>query len=61
MALFAWIFFTKIYRPFIDPAQAVNIYKHVARAAPCTAMVFVWSYLSDGNPNYTLVQVAGND
>ena len=30
-------------------------------AAPCTAMVFVWSYLTDGDPNYTLVQVSGND
>ena len=30
-------------------------------AAPCTAMVFVWSYLTNGNPAYTLVQVATND
>ncbi len=41
-------------------------YGHIAGAiilgaAPCTAMVFVWSYLSDGDPNYTLVQVSVND
>ena len=34
---------------------------HSVSAAPCTAMVFIWSYLSDGNPAYTLVQVAVND
>lgn len=63
MAFFAWIFFEKIYGAFIDPAQAGE---YIAGAillgvAPCTAMVFVWSYLSEGDPNYTLVQVSVND
>lgn len=63
MAFFAWIFFEKLYGAFIDPAQAGE---YIAGAillgvAPCTAMVFVWSYLSDGDPNYTLVQVSVND
>ncbi|HOK39204.1 MAG: ACR3 family arsenite efflux transporter [Bacteroidales bacterium] len=63
MAFFAWIFFTKIYAAFIDPAQAGEYIAGaiLLGAAPCTAMVFVWSYLSDGNPNYTLVQVSVND
>lgn len=63
MAFFAWIFFEKIYSAFIDPALAGE---YIAGAiilgvAPCTAMVFVWSYLTDGDPNYTLVQVTVND
>ncbi len=63
MAFFAWIFFTKIYAAFIDPSQAGEYIAGaiLLGAAPCTAMVFVWSYLSDGNPNYTLVQVSVND
>lgn len=63
MAFFAWIFFTRIYTAFIDPAQAGEYIAGaiLLGAAPCTAMVFVWSYLSDGNPNYTLVQVSLND
>lgn len=63
MAFFAWIFFTKLYGAFIDP-ELVGEYIAGAillGAAPCTAMVFVWSYLSDGDPNYTLVQVSVND
>lgn len=63
MAIFAWIFFSKLYSAFISPEQAGE---YIAGAillgvAPCTAMVFVWSYLSDGDPNYTLVQVSVND
>ncbi len=63
MAFFAWIFFTQIYQAFISPDQALE---YVAGAillgvAPCTAMVFVWSYLTDGDPAYTLVQVSVND
>lgn len=63
MAFFAWIFFTQIYQAFIAPDQALE---YVAGAillgvAPCTAMVFVWSYLTDGDPAYTLVQVSVND
>lgn len=63
MAFFAWIFFTKIYAAWIDPAMAGEFIAGaiLLGAAPCTAMVFVWSYLSDGDPNYTLVQVSVND
>ncbi|MFV0521728.1 MAG: ACR3 family arsenite efflux transporter [Mangrovibacterium sp.] len=63
MAFFAWIFFTKLYSAFISPEQ---VGEYIAGAvllgaAPCTAMVFVWSYLTDGSPSYTLLQVAIND
>ncbi len=63
MAFFAWIFFTKIYAAFIDPEMAGEYVAGaiLLGAAPCTAMVFVWSYLTDGDPNYTLVQVSVND
>ncbi|WP_187263927.1 ACR3 family arsenite efflux transporter [Pontibacter beigongshangensis] len=63
MAFFAWIFFTKLYAAWISPELA-NEYLAGAillGAAPCTAMVFVWSYLSDGDSNFTLVQVSVND
>jgi len=63
MAFFAWIFFTKIYAAFISPEQAGEYIAGaiLLGAAPCTAMVFVWSYLVNGDPNYTLVQVSIND
>ena len=63
MAFFAWIFFTKIFAAFIDPALAGEYIAGaiILGAAPCTAMVFVWSYLTDGDPNYTLMQVSVND
>ncbi|MFO7672030.1 MAG: ACR3 family arsenite efflux transporter [Bacteroidales bacterium] len=63
MAFFAWIFFTKLYAAFISPEQAGEYIAGaiLLGAAPCTAMVFVWSYLSGGDPNYTLVQVSVND
>ncbi len=63
MAFFAWIFFTKIYAAFISPELAGEYIAGaiLLGAAPCTAMVFVWSYLTDGDPNYTLVQVSIND
>ena len=63
MAFFAWIFFSKIYSAFISPDQAGEYIAGaiLLGAAPCTAMVFVWSYLTDGDPNYTLVQVSVND
>jgi ACR3 family arsenite transporter len=63
MAIFAWIFFTKIYAAFIEPEMAGEYIAGaiLLGAAPCTAMVFVWSYLTDGDPNYTLVQVSVND
>nr|WP_321486612.1 ACR3 family arsenite efflux transporter [uncultured Draconibacterium sp.] len=63
MAFFAWIFFSKIYSAFISPEQAGEYIAGaiLLGAAPCTAMVFVWSYLTNGDPNYTLVQVSVND
>jgi len=63
MAFFAWIFFSKIYAAFISPDLADEYIAGaiLLGAAPCTAMVFVWSYLTDGDPNYTLVQVSVND
>ncbi len=63
MAFFAWIFFSKIYAAYISPEQAGEYIAGaiLLGAAPCTAMVFVWSYLTNGDPNYTLVQVSVND
>jgi ACR3 family arsenite transporter len=63
MAFFAWIFFSKLYSAWITPelAQEYIAGAILLGAAPCTAMVFVWSYLSGGDPNYTLVQVSVND
>ncbi|TLX78303.1 ACR3 family arsenite efflux transporter [Labilibacter sediminis] len=63
MAFFAWIFFSKLYAAFISPDQAGEYIAGaiLLGAAPCTAMVFVWSYLTNGDPNYTLVQVSVND
>lgn len=63
MAFFAWIFFSKLYAAYISPDEASEYIAGaiLLGAAPCTAMVFVWSYLTDGDPNYTLVQVAIND
>ncbi|MFV0593740.1 MAG: ACR3 family arsenite efflux transporter [Draconibacterium sp.] len=63
MAFFAWLFFSKLYAAFISPEQAGEYIAGaiLLGAAPCTAMVFVWSYLTDGDPNYTLVQVSVND
>lgn len=63
MALFAWIFFDHIYAAWISPEDADQYIAGaiLLGAAPCTAMVFVWSYLSKGDANYTLVQVSVND
>ncbi|PIK16386.1 ACR3 family arsenite efflux transporter [Halobacteriovorax sp. JY17] len=63
MAFFAWIFFEKLYMGLISPAMAKEYIAGaiLLGAAPCTAMVFVWSYLTDGDPEYTLVQVSIND
>jgi ACR3 family arsenite transporter len=63
MAFFAWIFFEHLYSAFISPEQAGEYIAGaiLLGAAPCTAMVFVWSYLTDGDPTYTLVQVSLND
>lgn len=59
----AWLFFFVIYK-FLIPQDLAKEYLAGAvllGAAPCTAMVFVWSHLTKGNPAYTLVQVAIND
>ncbi|MEX2362125.1 MAG: ACR3 family arsenite efflux transporter [Balneolaceae bacterium] len=63
MAFFAWIFFDQLYSAWLSPQLADQYIAGaiLLGAAPCTAMVFVWSYLSDGDPNYTLVQVSVND
>lgn len=63
MAFFAWLFFDNIYSAFLNPEEADQYIAGaiLLGAAPCTAMVFVWSYLSSGDPNYTLVQVSVND
>ncbi|MBK9177779.1 MAG: ACR3 family arsenite efflux transporter [Flavobacteriales bacterium] len=63
MAFFAWLFFSKLYSAWLEPelAQEYIAGAILLGAAPCTAMVFVWSYLSGGDPNYTLVQVSVND
>jgi arsenite transporter len=63
MALFSYIFFYKIYQAWITPEDAEQYLAGaiLLGAAPCTAMVFVWSYLTKGDANYTLVQVSVND
>lgn len=63
MAFFAWIFFDHLFAAFIEPELAGEYIAGaiLLGAAPCTAMVFVWSYLTHGDPNYTLVQVSVND
>lgn len=63
MALLGWIFFKHVFLPLIGPQLADQYLAGVIilAAAPCTAMVFVWSYLTDGDPAYTLVQVSIND
>ena len=63
MALLAWFFFRLVFSAFIAPAEADQYIAGciILAAAPCTAMVFVWSHLTDGDPAYTLVQVSVND
>lgn len=63
MALIAWFFFRHVFTAWISPATASEYIAGciILAAAPCTAMVFVWSYLTDGDPAYTLVQVSLND
>ena len=63
MALIAWLFLKIIFGNFLEPDLA-NEYiagMILLGVAPCTAMVFVWSSLTRGDPNYTLVQVSIND
>jgi ACR3 family arsenite transporter len=63
MAFLGWLFFEHIFHAWIGDALADQYVAGVVilAAAPCTAMVFVWSYLTDGDPAYTLVQVSLND
>jgi len=63
MAFLAWVFFRHVFAGWISPAEADQYIAGaiILAAAPCTAMVFVWSYLTDGDPAYTLVQVSVND
>lgn len=63
MALLGWLFFRVLFTRWIPPDVADQFMAGVIilAAAPCTAMVFVWSHLTDGDPAYTLVQVAVND
>lgn len=63
MAALAVFFFEWVFAGFIPPddAQAYIAGLIILGAAPCTAMVFVWSQLTRGDPNYTLVQVSVND
>ena len=63
MAALGWFFIGYLFRPYL-PADQINSYIAgliILAAAPCTAMVFVWSNLSDGEPHFTLSQVALND
>ena len=63
MFLLGLFFFKVVFAQWISPEQADQFMAGVIilAAAPCTAMVFVWSHLTDGDPAYTLVQVAIND
>ncbi|MGH1359107.1 MAG: ACR3 family arsenite efflux transporter [Burkholderiaceae bacterium] len=63
MAVLGIFFFRYVFAPIVDP-QSANEYiagMILLGVAPCTAMVFVWSQLTKGDPNYTLVQVSVND
>jgi len=63
MALLGWLFVRHVFARWLPPDQ-IDAYVAgliLLAAAPCTAMVFVWSHLSDGEPNFTLSQVALND
>jgi ACR3 family arsenite transporter len=63
MAAIGWLFFKVFFANWVDP-QTANEYiagMILLGVAPCTAMVFVWSQLTQGDPNYTLVQVSVND
>jgi ACR3 family arsenite transporter len=63
MAALGVLFFKYLFIDLIDPAEADSYIAGLILlgAAPCTAMVFVWSHLTRGDPNYTLVQVSVND
>lgn len=63
MAFLGWLFFKGIFADWVDPQTATEYIAGMILlgVAPCTAMVFVWSQLTKGDPNYTLVQVSVND
>lgn len=63
MAMLGWLFFRVLFADFVDPQSAGEYIAGMILlgVAPCTAMVFVWSQLTKGEPNYTLVQVSIND
>ena len=63
MAFLGWLFFRVIFVDMVDPESATEYIAGMILlgVAPCTAMVFVWSQLTRGDPNYTLVQVSVND
>src|SRR6202158_5801552 len=63
MAALGWLFIGFLFRPWLPPDQIDSYIAGliILAAAPCTAMVFVWSNLTDGDPNFTLSQVALND
>jgi ACR3 family arsenite transporter len=63
MALLAWLFIGHLFRPYLPAAQIESYIAGLIllAAAPCTAMVFVWSNLCEGEPHFTLSQVALND
>lgn len=63
MALLGWLFFRFIFADWVDPQTATEYIAGMILlgVAPCTAMVFVWSHLTKGDANYTLVQVSIND
>ena len=63
MALLGWLFFRVLFADLVNPQTASEYIAGMILlgVAPCTAMVFVWSQLTNGDPNYTLVQVSVND
>lgn len=63
MAFLAWVFIRQVFAPYLPPDQLDNYVAGliILAAAPCTAMVFVWSHLMRGEPHFTLSQVALND
>lgn len=63
MAALGWLFFKVLFADLVDPATASEYIAGMILlgVAPCTAMVFVWSQLTRGDANYTLVQVSVND
>ncbi len=63
MALLGWIFIRHVFAPYLPAAQLDSYIAGliILAAAPCTAMVFVWSNLTRGEPHFTLTQVALND